>query len=748
MKNTLHKVMVIVLLISSCSVSENRPEEPFEMEIQELLSKMTLEEKVGQLNMLKGLYSTDIYKQETDLEKAVKAGQVGGITPYTDIEQLIKWQKIAVDSSRLGIPLLFSFDVVHGYQTMFPIPLAQSCSWDLEAIENADRIAATEAAASGMNWVFGPVLDLCTDARWGRNMETAGEDAYLASEIARARVRGYQGTNRRDSLTVMACAKHFAGYGAVEGGLDYNGAEISERRMREYHLKPFKAAVEEGIGSVMNAFNTVNGIPGSQNDFLLKTILQEEWNFKGFTVSDANSIYELIPHGVAADKREAAIKCFKAGSQTDLWSEIYMRELPNLVREGIISEDEVNKAVRKILKVKHDFGLFEDPYKYLNPQRQKQLLGAKEHRESSRELATKSFVLLENKKSILPLNLSKYKNIALIGPMNDSRQFRDLVGNWAARVDVEETVTIVDAFESRVKPITPYTQTEGCGHWGKCDEAKIAEAVNILQNSDIGIVVLGENGYSSGEAGSKTDISLPGNQEELIQRLVKTGKPVVLLVMSGRPLVLTSIKDEVDALLMCWQPGTEAGNAIVDVLLGEVNPSGKLTMTFPYHQGQIPIYYNHLNTGRPPKGPDDERWGITKYSDAPREPLYAFGYGLSYTTFDISSPILDKNQMSMSDTLQVKVRVKNIGKRKGAEVVQLYIRDKVANVSRPVKELKGFRRLELDPNQEEIVQFNLTTEDFKYWDAGMNYSIEPGKFDLFVGNASNQVKHITFILKE
>ncbi|MBQ0736353.1 beta-glucosidase BglX [Aquimarina celericrescens] len=748
MKNILYKVIVIVLLISSCSISENRPEEPFEKEIQELLSKMTLEEKVGQLNMLKGLYSTDIYEQNTDLNEAIKSGKVGGLTPYTDLEQLRKWQQTAVDSSRLGIPLLFSFDVVHGYQTMFPIPLGQSCSWDLEAIENADRIAAKEAAASGINWVFGPVLDLCRDPRWGRNMETAGEDAYLSSQIAKARVRGYQGTALSDTLTVMACAKHFAGYGAVEGGLDYNAVEVSERTLREYHLKPFKAAVEEGIGTVMNAFNTINGIPSTQDDFLLKTILREEWQFKGFTVSDANSIYELIPHGVAVDRREAAIKSFKAGAETDLWSEIYIQELPKLVEEGIIQEAAIDNTVRKILRFKYGLGLFENPYRYLNKDRQKKTLGQLAHRKASRELATKSFVLLENKSDILPLDLSKYRNIALVGPMNDSRQFRDLVGNWAARVKVEETTTIINAFDERVKPKVNYTQSAGCGDWGKCTELEIAAAEKVVRQSDIAIVVLGENGYSSGESGSKTDVTLPGNQEELIKRLAKTGKPIVLLVLSGRPLVLTEIKEEVAALMLCWQPGTEAGNAIVDVLLGKANPSGKLTMTFPYHQGQIPIYYNHLNTGRPQNGPDDKRWGITKYSDAPREPLYSFGYGLSYTTFDISSPILDKNQMSMSDTLQIKVRVKNTGKRKGTEVVQLYIRDNVANVSRPVKELKGFRRIELDPNQEEIVQFNLTVDDLKYWDDKMKYSIEPGEFDLFVGNASNQVKHITFILKE
>ncbi|MBP2832873.1 glycoside hydrolase family 3 C-terminal domain-containing protein [Aquimarina sp. U1-2] len=743
---------LIILVFSiftmlSCSEEKHRKTEKISNQVDQLIQKMSLKEKVGQLNMLKGLYSTDIYEQETDLEKAIKAGQVGGITPYTDMEQLIKWQKTAVDSSRLGIPLFFSFDVVHGYQTMFPIPLAQSCSWDLKAIENADRIAAIEASASGINWVFGPVLDLCRDARWGRNMETAGEDAYLASQIAKARVRGYQGKNLKDSLTVMACAKHFAGYGAVEGGLDYNAAEISERHMREYHLKPFKAAVEEGITTVMNAFNTVNGIPSTQNDFLLKTILQNEWSFGGFTVSDANSIYELIPHGVAKDQREAAIKSFKSGSNTDLWSEIYMQELPKLIEEGVISEHHINEAVRRVLELKQKLGLFEDPYRYLNPQRQKKFLGAENHRKASRELATKSFVLLENKDAILPLDLKKYNSIALIGPMNDSREFRDLVGNWAARVKVEETVTIVDAFEQRIRPEINYTQTAGCGHWGKCKEDQIREAVTSLQNSDIGIVVLGENGYSSGEGGSKTDVTLPGNQEELIKKLAATGKPIILLVMAGRPLVLTEINEEVDALMLCWQPGTEAGNAIVDMLLGEANPSGKLTMSFPYHQGQVPIYYNHLNTGRPPKNPEDKRWGITKYSDAPREPLYPFGYGLSYTSFEIKPPELSHSHIKKSDTLKVSTVLKNTGDRLGAEVVQLYIRDLVASVARPIKELKAFKRIVLKPGEEQVVTFQITEEDLKFWDINMNFIAEPGQFEVYIGNSSHHLKKVSFTLK-
>lgn len=744
MKNSF-LLFIIVLLIESCS-SVGEKSDLVEHKVDSLLCQMTLEEKIGQLNQIKGNYSTDIYEQNVNVISEIKAGRVGAITPNVEMEQKIGWQKVAVEESRLGIPLIYSADVVHGYKTIFPVPLGQAASWDMAAIEKAERIAAIEMSSQGFHWTFAPMIDISRDPRWGRVMEGPGEDPFLASQIARSRVRGFQGNNLADANTVLACAKHFAAYGKPDGGMDYNSVDMSERELREVYLPPFKAAIDEGVATVMNAFNTLNRIPASCNSLLLKQILKTEWDFQGFTVSDANSFYELIPHGVAKDKREAALKCINAGSDTDLWGLVYIEELQRLVEDDVVKENQIDDAVRRVLRYKFKLGLFNDPYKYFNAARKDTTLLHPVHKEAALDLARKSMVLLKNEENRLPLKEGKYKTIAVIGQLAHELERNDMIGNWSAYGEMKDVITVLDGLKAKIGDKTELLYAKGINAWGNYSEELLNEAVAIANKADLVILAVGENGWATGESASRTDLSLPGEQEKLTQTICATGKPVVMLLFNGRPLTFAWENENMDAILECWHPGTMAGEAVADVLFGDYNPSGKLPVTFPYNVGQIPIHYSKLNTGRPRLGPDDKRWGVTSWSDAPNEPLYPFGYGLSYTNFEYNNLHLSAKQISISDTLVISVEVKNSGSFDGEELIQLYIQDEVGSVARPLKELKGFQKSLIKKGEIKIIQFQITANDLRFWTEDMKFESEPGRFNVFVGTNSEELLNDSFEL--
>lgn len=717
------------------NTNERETEDLILAKVDSVIQLMTLEEKAGQLNHLSSNYSTDIYTRTGGLSKQIQAGRVGAITPFSPIDTLIEFQRLALEQSRLSIPLLFAGDVVHGYRTIFPVPIAQSCSWDMEAIENAERIAAIEASASGLNWTFAPNVDISRDPRWGRVMEGSGEDPYLGSRIAKSRIRGFQGSNLADGNSIMATLKHFAAYGAAEGGREYNTVDVSERELREVYLPPFQAGVDAGAASIMNAFNIVDRIPASASHFLMTTIARGEWGFNGFFVSDAFSYYELVPFGFATDRCDAAMKSFNAGGDMDLWSEIFIENLPRLVKEGKVNEQMVDDAVRRILFYKFKLGLFDDPYRYLNQNRKDTTLFKNEFQEASRDLARKSIVLLKNENDILPIK-DKVQKIALIGPLANTRERRNYIGNWSMDYKEEDIITLFDGLK-KLYPQSEIIHETGCNPFGDCPKHMISKAVTASQSADIIILAIGEDGYMSGECASRADISLPGNQEDLIDALSKTGKPLVAVIFGGRPMVLTPVIDQLDAVLYAWQPGTLGGLAIADLLSGSFNPSAKLTMTFPRHQGQIPIYYNELPVGRPRLGPEDDRWGISKWSDELNEPLFPFGFGLSYTQFEYSNLSLSENFISLNDSILVSVDLKNTGNFDGEEIVQLYVRDLVGSVVRPLKELKGFDRVLIKKGEKRTVQFVLRATDLAFYNQDMELKTEVGEFIIMVGGSSD-----------
>lgn len=748
---------MIILFLGSCASQdkessnggqEAKEEQLLAARVDSVLQLMTLEEKIGQLNHLKGSYSTDIYTQSLDVKEEIRQGRVGALTTGEVMDQLIEWQKVAVEQSRLGIPLIFANDVIHGYRTIFPIPLGQAASWDMETIEKAERITATEASSVGLHWTFAPMVDIVRDPRWGRCMEAAGEDTYLASRIARARVRGLQGSDLAEINTMLACAKHFAGYGAAEGGMEYNTVDLSERVLREIYLPPFKSAVDEGLATIMNGFNVLDRIPVSANKHLITDILKNEWGFEGFTVSDAFSFYELIPHGIASNEYEAALKCFTAGSDTDLWGQLYIQNLEQLVQDGTISEKQIDVSVSRVLRAKFQLGLFDRPYAYFDQDRMDSTLMHPDHLIVAEELARKSLVLLKNEMQVLPLSKIRDQKIALIGPLANSTVAKNLMGNWSGNGKEEDVVTIFRGLMEKEDHHSKISFSRGCGDWGICSDNEIQEAVALARRSDIIVLAIGEHGWSSGECASRADISLPGDQEKLIQALHKTGVPIVGLIFSGRPLVISEEIEMLDAVLMCWQPGIMAGHAVADVIFGDYNPSGKLPMTIPFHQGQIPIYYNHLRTGRPRLGPEDKRWGVNKWSEVPNEPLFPFGFGLSYTEFAYSDISLSADIITVSDTLELSVLIENAGDYDGEEVVQLYICDESATVTRPAKELKKFRKLFIPKGKSEEVKFQLTDEDLKYWNIDMNYELDPGWFTVYVGSSSADTLQSRFELTE
>ncbi|MCL6523127.1 MAG: beta-glucosidase BglX [Thermoflavifilum sp.] len=727
--------------------------------VNHLISQMTIDEKIGQLNLLTSDMAVTGPSMRKQYIEDIKAGRCGGIFNAYGPAYVRHLQSLAVDSTRLHIPLLFGFDVIHGHKTIFPIPLAMACSWDTSAIAHAARIAATEASADGLNWVFSPMVDIARDPRWGRVAEGAGEDPYLGSLIARAFVRGYQSNNLADSQTVMACVKHFALYGAVEAGREYNIVDMSRRRMFEDYLPPYHAAIEAGAGSVMSAFNEINGIPATANHWLLTNLLRHKWHFKGFVVTDYNAIPELINHGIAADTFQASKLAFQAGAEMDMQGLAYIHTLKQLVEQGQISMDALDRAVRDVLIAKYRLGLFEDPYNRINEDRAQREIMSPDKLRFAREMARESIVLLKNENYLLPLK--KTGTIAVIGPLANDQ--RDMIGCWSGAGDWHKAVSILEGIREAVgnrakilyalganitddtamlrrlnaygADIHPSSQTP---------QQLIQEAVATARKADVVVLCLGESEAMSGEAASRADIHIPENQRELMKALYATGKPIVLVLSNGRPLVLTWENAHIPAILETWFLGTEAGHAIADVLFGDYNPSGKLTMSFPYAVGQIPVYYNHKNTGRPAM--PGVKW-TSKYLDIPNDPLYPFGYGLSYTHFRYSSIRLDRQEIMPGDVLHVRVDVTNDGDRDGIEIVQLYIHDRVADVTQPVKQLKAFQRIYLKKGETRTVEFSLTAKDLQIYDRHMHLGAEPGVFDVYVGGNSRDVQSASFTLQ-
>lgn len=706
--------------------------------VDSVLNLMTLEEKIGQMNQYTDDWTvTGPVTVDADKAKQVRSGQVGSLLNCIGTERVRSWQKIAMQS-RLKIPLLFGQDVVHGYKTTFPIPLAESCSWDLEAMETSARIAAKEASAGGVNWTFAPMVDIGRDPRWGRVMEGAGEDTYLGSKIAFARVKGFQGERLGEITSVMACAKHFAAYGAAVGGRDYNSVDMSERQLWEVYLPPFKATADAGVATFMNSFNDLNGIPATGNSYLQRDILKGMWGFSGFVVSDWGSIGEMINHGSVKDGYEAALSAVTAGSDMDMESRCYKNHLGQLVKDSKVPVSLIDDAVRRILRKKFELGLFDDPYRFLNAEREQQALSDPQHPKAAREIAAKSIVLLKNEGQLLPLSKTT-KTIAFIGPL--VKAVKQNKGFWDVElpgVDSGFIVTQWEGVRQKVSAGTTLLYAKGCDIEGNNTDG-FAEAVQTAKKADVVILSIGERRDMSGEAKSRSDISIPGVQEELLKALLATGKPVVVLINTGRPLVFNYTADNAPAILYTWWLGSEAGNAIADVLFGDVNPSAKLTMTFPLSVGQIPIYYNHFNTGRPAVDDKNHNYN-SSYIDLSIHPKYPFGYGLSYTTFEYSKLNLSKRTMKNDERIEATVTITNTGKRKGDEIVQVYLRDRVGSVVRPVKELKDFAKISLNAGESKTVRFVIDKEKLSFYDQKLNWVTEPGMFDIMVGASSADIR--------
>jgi beta-glucosidase len=647
-------------------------------------------------------------------------------------------QEIAVKETRLGIPLIFGYDVIHGYKTIFPIPLGESASWDLKAIELSARIAAEEASAEGLHWTFAPMCDIARDPRWGRVAEGAGEDVYLGSKIAEARVRGFQGDGLGKLNSVLACVKHFAAYGAAQSGRDYHTVDISDRVLREVYLPPYKAALDAGAATVMTSFNELDGIPASGSKYLMTDILRKEWGFTGFVVTDYTSIMEMIPHGIAEDTAAAAALALEAGVDMDMQSGFYNDKIPKLIQEGKIKESLVDQAVRRILRKKFELGLFEDPYRYCDPQREKQTIMKKEFLDAARDVARRSIVLLKNEKQVLPLSKDS-KRIAVIGPLADAK--KEMIGSWSAAGDGSKAVSILEGIRAKM-PNTEVLYAKGC-NINDDSTRGFAEAIRTAKQSDVVILSVGESASMSGEAASRASLDLPGVQKQLVQEVLKTGKPVVVVLTNGRPLAITWLDESAPAILETWFLGTQAGHAIADVLFGDYNPSGKLPMTFPRSVGQIPIFYSMKNTGRPM---DPNNKYTSKYLDESNEPLYPFGFGLSYTTFAYGEVKLSATSISDKDDITVACKVKNTGRVEGEEVVQLYLRDVVGSVTRPVKELKDFKKITLAPGEEQEVTFTLQQSDLSFYKKDMSFGTEPGKFIVSIGTNSRDLHDAEFLL--
>lgn len=728
--------------------------------IGSLIRKMTLDEKIGQLNLLTSTMAVTGPTMQKGYLDDIRAGRCGAILNAYTPDFVRKLQDVAMKETRLHIPLLFGFDVIHGHKTIFPVPLAMASSWDTALIERAARISADEASADGLDWVYSPMVDIARDPRWGRVVEGAGEDTWLGCKIARAYVRGYQSTDLSSDSAVMACVKHFALYGAVEAGREYNVVDMSRRRMFEDYLPPYKAAIDAGAGSVMTSFNTINGIPATADRWLMTDLLRKQWHFNGFVVTDYNAITELIPHGVAGDKAEASALAMHAGVDMDMMGLSYIETLKKLVEENKVPLSEINRAVRNVLVAKYKLGLFKDPYNRMSEQRAKQMIMSDANLSEERETARKSIVLLKNDHEVLPLK--KSGTIAVIGPLADDQ--RDMIGPWSGAGDWHKAVGILEGIRDAVGDKAHILYARGANITDNADirrqlnasggnltpsdqkpEALLSEAVTTAKQADVVIMCLGESQGMTGEAASKADIRIPACQRKLLKAIQAVGKPVVLVLSNGRPLVLTWEEGHVPAILETWFLGTEAGHGIADVLFGDYNPSGKITMSFPYAVGQIPVYYNHKNTGRP-RNPDSKY--TSKYLDIPNAPLYPFGYGLSYTHFTYSNLKVENPVLHPGETLKVSVTVTNDGNYDGEETVQLYVRDLVGSVTRPVKELRGYQQVFFHKGESKTLHFTLTDNDLSFYNDHMKWTVEPGDFKVFVGGNSRDVLEAPFSIKK
>ncbi len=727
-----------LLLLVSCSKKQTHKSSQDER-VDSLLQIMTLEEKIGQLNLLTSDWDVTGPTIRANYKEDIKAGKVGAIFNAFTAKYTRQLQEIAVKETRLHIPLLFGYDVIHGHRTIFPIPLGLSCTWNLNLIEQSARIAATEASAEGLHWVYSPMVDIARDARWGRITEGSGEDTYLGSAIAAAMVRGYQGNKIGELNSVMASVKHFAAYGAALAGRDYNTVDMSERVLRETYLPPFKAAIDAGSATLMTSFNELDGVPASCNKFLLTDILRNEWGFSGFVVSDYTSIMELVPHGIAADTAAAAALAINAGLDMDMQASFYVDKLRGLVKKGVVKEETIDASVRLILQKKFELGLFDDPYRYCSESREKETVMKPEFLEAARDISRKSIVLLKNEKEVLPISKS-IKRLAVIGPLADAKH--EMIGSWSAAGDWAKSVTLVEGVKAKIVG-AQILYAKGC-NINDDTTRYFADAVRAAQQADMVVLAVGEAALMTGEAASRSSLDLPGVQQQLIQEIQKTGKPIVVVLMNGRPLTLTQIDKNVSALLETWFLGTQAGNAIADVLFGDYNPSGKLTATFPKSIGQVPIFYNEKSTGRPR---DPKNKYTSKYLDIDNEPLYPFGYGLSYTHFSYDEVLLDRSEITSNDKLTISCKIINSGKVAGEETVQLYIRDLVGSVTRPVKELKGFQKITLQPGESKTVSFTIGNNDLSFYRQDMTFGSEPGKFEVYIGTDSRNVKKASFELK-
>ena len=708
-----------------------------DQKVTELMAKMTLEEKIGQLNQYNDdITATGPITKDADKAGQVRAGKLGSILNAIGAKNTKNWQDQAMQS-RLKIPLLFGQDVIHGFRTTFPIPLGETATWDMNLIEKSARIAATEASAYGIHWTFAPMVDIGRDPRWGRVMEGAGEDTYLGTLVGKARVKGFQGNGLGNKDAVMACAKHFAAYGAAVGGRDYNSVDMSLRQLHETYLPPFKAVSDIGVATFMNSFNDINGIPATGNKYLQRDLLKGAWNFQGFVVSDWGSIGEMIPHGFAKDNKDAALKAIIAGSDMDMESRSYTNHLSELVKEGKVDIQLVDDAVRRILTKKYELGLFDDPYRFINEKREKEQANNPEHRKFAREIGAKSIVLLKNENQLLPLSPTT-KKVAIIGPF--AKATVENHGFWSIAFpdDSQRIVTQFDGIKAQLDKNSELLYAKGCNA-NDNDKSLFAEAVETAKKADVVIMTLGEGHAMSGEAKSRSNIHFSGVQEDLLKEIAKTGKPIILMINAGRPLVFDWASENIPTIVYTWWLGTEAGNSIADVLFGKINPGGKLPMTFPRTEGQIPIYYNHYNTGRPAKNNTDRNY-VSAYIDLDNDPAYAFGFGLSYTTFQYSDVNVSATQLKGNQTLTASVTLTNSGNYDGEEVVQLYIRDLVGKVVRPVKELKGFQKIFLKKGESKTVSFNITPEDLKFYDDELNFDWESGEFDIMIGTNSAQVQ--------
>ncbi|HVW16242.1 MAG TPA: beta-glucosidase BglX [Mucilaginibacter sp.] len=726
-----------------------KSDEKMDAYVSSLMNKMTLDEKIGQLNLVTGGQSITGSKLNKNIAEKIKKGEIGGIFGVWGTDYIQKAQEAAVKESRLHIPLIFGLDVIHGHRTIFPIPLGMSASWDLGMIQHSARIAATEATGEGINWVFSPMVDIARDPRWGRISEGSGEDPWLGSQIAKAMVRGYQGNDMTKDDAVMACVKHFALYGAAEAGREYNTVDMSLIRMYQDYLPPYKAAVDAGAGSFMSSFNTINGVPATANRWLLTDLLRKQWGFKGFVVSDYTAVSELQAHGLG-DLPEVSALALKAGLDMDMVSEGFLNTLKKSLKEGKVTQAEIDLACRRVLEAKYKLGLFANPFKSINPDVESKVELTDAHRKFARSMAEHSFVLLKNQNQVLPLK--KSGTIALIGPLANNHS--EMLGTWVVAGNPAKSVSVIDGIKNVVGNDVNVLYARGSNitddsllnarAWffgmkqerdSRPAQEMIDEAVETAKKADVVVAVVGESANMSGESSSRSDISIPETQRELLKALAKTGKPIVMVLFNGRPLTLPWEEKHMAAILDVWAPGTEAGNAVADVLFGNYNPSGKLTATFPISVGQIPIYYAHKNTGRPFDGKGPAKFK-SDYIDISNDPLYPFGYGLSYTTFSYGDVKLNKIKLKGNETLTATVTVTNTGRYAGEEVVQLYISDPVASISRAVKELKGFKKISLQPGEHKEVSFDITTDDLKFWNSNLRYDWEPGQFIVQIGTNS------------